>query len=190
MSRCASNFSILSPAWRYIFGAITVALAAKVLIGNVIIVSLMMKIHSLRNRSNMILGSLATTDLLVGVVVAPMHILQFFFRRFRENCSFNSARRFLSVLVMGSSVASIALISYDRYVHLSKTQNYTQHMTLQKIGALISLCWIIPFFIPFAQVVGNDERFYGAVIFVYISSLLMIMLVSYRQIMKIASKTE
>ena len=52
--------------------------AATVLVRNVIIFSLMVKVQSLRNRSNIILGSLATTDLLVGVLVAPMHILQFF----------------------------------------------------------------------------------------------------------------
>ena len=139
MSACPSNFSILSTAWRYTFGVLAVKVAAVALSGNMVVVILMLKIRSLRSRSNIILGSLAATDLLVGLFLAPMHILQFFSHTFRENCSFNAARRLSAVLLMGSSVASIALISYDRYVHLSKTQNYTQHMTPRKIGFFMSV---------------------------------------------------
>ena len=190
MSACEYSFSILSQEWRYTFGVINVAVVVAALFGNLIIVILMLKIRSFRNRSNMILGSLAATDLLVGFLVAPMYVLQFLSAAFRENCSLTNARRVLSVLLVGSSSSLIALISYDRYIHLSKTQNYAQYMTRRKIGFFISLCWIVPALIPFTRIAAKDEVFNAVAVFAFILAILVTMLVSYLQVMKLLREKE
>ena len=188
MSTCVNTFSNLPSTWRYSFGAINVVVAGMALFGNLLIAILMLKIRSFRSRSAVILGSLATIDLLVGFVIAPMHILQLFSQTFTENCSLNNVRRLIGAWLTGASVASIALITYDRYLYLSKTQNYIQHMTRRKTGFLICLCWIVPALLPLANLAG--KQFYGAIIFVYCTSIFIIMLISYRKVIQIVRESE
>ena len=182
MPACINNYAILPPVWRYTFGAINVAVAAVAFIGNFLIGILMLKVPSLRSRANIIIGSLVATDLVVGLLLAPMHSLELFSEIARQNCSLNDVRRFLDVFLLAFSAASVALISYDRYVHISKIQEHAHHMRRKKVAFVIFPCLVLSALI--------DQRFYGVVTLVYLSSILVIMLVSCQHLIKIAKERE
>ena len=73
-------------------------------------------------------------------------------------------RRYLAVLLVGTSLSAIVFISYDRYILLSKTNNYRKYMGNRKITIIIVVCWIIPALIPFSRKASNEERYYSTIL--------------------------
>ena len=187
---CSELLSSISVELSYVFAVINIVVGFVALTGNLLVFILISKTNSLRNRSMCCIMSLAITDFLVGVILEPMHIMQFLFQNFSENCAFNLIRRGFSVILIGASISSIAFISYDRYIHLSKTKNYTQNMTLRKITLLLFMVWFIPIVMPLIRVLGNDETVYGTMILFYSPSNFIIMMVCYICIIKIVKAKE
>ena len=112
--------------------------------GNLMFFMVIARNKQLHTRSNACLVSLATTDMLVGIILEPLHIIQFFAAEYRNNCGLNSARRFLSTFFMCASIGAITVVSYDRYMHLSKTVNYIQFMSTRKVVTLLIISWLVP----------------------------------------------
>ena len=189
-ANCPQQFSLLSPGVTYFFATCNIVVGFVAFFGNLLVFVLIWRTTSLRNRSICCLLSLAVTDFLVGMILEPMHVLQFLFQEFRENCMFNSIRRIFSVVLIGASISSIAFISYDRYIHLSKTQNYNRNMTPRKIAMLLFIVWLVPIFMPFLRLMGKDERAYGSFVFFYVLSNFVIMLVCYICIIKLVREKE
>lgn len=82
-------------------------------------------------------------------------------------------------------MGTIALISYDRFMHLSKTVNYSKYMTKLKVIILIALCWLLPLTNTFFKYIGKDEFVYSISIFIYATLMAVIIAVSYVKIMRI-----
>ena len=97
------------------------------------------------------------TDFLVGILLAPMHAAQLVSRSLQHNCTFNDTKGHLSFLLLAASVSSILLISYDRYVHLTKTQNYSQFMSKRKVIALIAVAWAMPALMVMLDILGGKN---------------------------------
>ena len=190
MAKCPQQFSLIPSEGQYFFAVINMVIGFIAFIGNLFVFVVISRTRSLRNKSSCSLLSLAITDFLVGVILEPMHILQFFFQDFRENCLFNSIRRVLFAVLVGVSISSIALISYDRYTHLSKAQHYNKSMSRPKVVILLIIAWVIPLFIPFLRLMGKDERAYGCFVFFYGLTSLLIILSCYICIIKIVAEKE
>ena len=190
MATCDTSFAHLSDLWRTVFGIINTAIAVVAFIGNVTAFLVIFKTKYFRNLSTCFLCSLIMTDLLVGVMLEPMHAAQLVSQVLRNNCGFNSVRRYLSTLLIGASVSSIALISYDRYLHLSTTQNYSQYMTKKKAAVLIILGWAIPAIVPTLREIGKNDQIYSAIAFVFTCLCFIVIIVSYTFIIKIVRKKE
>ena len=185
MAPCQYNLDV-SPALRYVLGTVNTIQGLVAFIGNMIVFFVVLGNKRLRTRSNLCLLSLASTDLLVGLIVEPMHALQLFAGEYRANCTFNSIRRYLSTVFMGASISSIVLVSYDRYLRLSKTMNYKEHMTKKKIALLLTLCWLIPVMIPFVRY--TSETIYSAIILVYVTAVVTAMILCYYFIVRIIKR--
>ncbi len=153
--------------------------------GNTFIFIAIFKNRALRTRSNCFLASLAMTDFLVGAVLGPIFITQVFSDKMAENCALNDVRRSITALLTGSSMGTIAAISYDRYVHLKKTLQYNQNMTILKVCILLSMCWILPLISTFLNYVGHLASAYSASIFTYALINIAITIVCYVKILKI-----
>ncbi len=153
MNKCGANLDV-PIGLRIVLGTTNSVLGLLALVGNVLMFVIIYKNPRLQTRSSACLLSLAMTDFLVGLIIAPMHVLQFFMLKFRNNCTFNTVRRFLSTFLLCSSIMSIALISYDRYIHLSKTFKYPDYMTKKKVVLLIIFCWVLPAALPFLRFAG------------------------------------
>ncbi len=182
MAQCHYNFPISGPL-KYTLGVVNLILSIITVFGNTIVFYVVIGNKKLRTRSNLCLLSLACTDLCVGIIVEPLHVMQLFNESLRENCKINTVRRFLSTVFMGASISSIVLISYDRYLHLSKTINYTKHMSKKKVGVLLAICWLIPFLVPFSRY--SSETIYTSIILVYVTAMIGVMVTCYILIIRI-----
>lgn len=182
---CKQSLTNLSDSFRMIFGCINIIICLLSMFGNILIFIVIYRNTGLRTRSNCCLVSLAMTDFLVGIALEPLFIIQMFSSSLAENCTLNSVRRFLTALLTGASMGTIALISYDRFMHLSKTVNYSKYMTKLKVIILIALCWLLPLTNTFFKYIGKDEFVYSISIFIYATLMAVIIAVSYVKIMRI-----
>ena len=153
----------ISIALRDVFGVSSLSVGSLALFGNIMAFLVIVKTKYFRNRSTCFLGSLIMTDFLVGALLEPMHVAQFFSEELHSNCKFNTARRYLSKILIGASVGSIAMISYDRYTHLSKRNTYLIHMGKRKVAGLIAMSWLVPIILPILMKLRSDEKIYRGI---------------------------
>ena len=142
---CLGSFESLSADIRIALGFFNVIISLLATWGNLLVFYLSLANRSLRTRSNCFLLSLAMSDLLVGILIEPIHVMQTISLDFAKNCTLNAVRRYLTALATGASIAALVAISYDRYVHLSQTLNYNDYMRRWKLVAIIGICWSAPF---------------------------------------------
>ena len=182
---CKLNLKDLPASVGITLGIANIIIGLLAFSGNLFIFYIVIRNTSLRTRTVCCLISLTTTDFLVSLALEPLFIIQLLSSRLAINCELNATRRFLTAMLTGASMSTLAAISYDRFVHLSKTVNYEKHMTKTLMACLITLSWLLPFTSTFFKYIGEDELVYSASIFVYSLIMVSIILVSYAKIMKI-----
>ena len=187
MASCIQNLDVPATV-AYILATVNIVQGLTAFCGNFIVYFIIIKTKRLHTRSTVCLMSLATTDLLVGLVLEPIYTMQLLSKEHSSNCRFNSARRFLATLFMGASIGSIAVVSYDRYKHLSKTLNYRKCMPKKKIACLLTIAWMVPLAISFTRFL--DEIVYRVVVIVYISTIITIMITCYIFVIRIVKNGE
>ena len=187
MASCIHNLEVPTII-AYNLAAVNIILGLASCVGNFIVFFIIIKSRRLHTRSYFLLMCLATTDLLVGLVLEPLHIIQLFSKEYRSNCQFNAARRFLATLFMGASIGSIAVVTYDRYKHLSEPLNYWRCMPKKKIALLLMLSWLIPLAMPCFRYI--NEVIYQVAIIVYILTIIAIMITCYVFIIRIVKNRE
>ena len=191
MAFCRQGFNLIPPLLRYIAGTINIGIALSTVSGNTLILFIMFSTRTLHTRSNLILGSLAMTDLLTGILTGPMTITQLFSEKARQNCEFINLRRKFGAYVTVASFSLIGLISYDRYVHLSKMGHYSKHMSLRKVIYLLIVCLVLPVIIPLLQSIKDSTGIaYNFIVSLYLLINFGVIVVSYISIRKIVKTTE
>ena len=187
MASCIYNLDIPAIA-AYILAVVNIVQCFASSVGNFIVLFIIIKSKSLHTRSHVCLMSLAITDFLVGLILEPLHIMQLISADYRSNCRLNVLRRFLVVLLLGASISSIAVISYDRCKHLSKTVNYRKFMPKKKIALLLMLSWLAPLAVPFSKYI--NETVFRVIVIVYIFMVISIMITCYLFIYRIVKDRE
>ena len=190
MTACHKSFSYLSDQWRAILGIVSTAVAFMAFWGNLVAIMIIFRTKHFRNLSTCFLGSLVMTDFLVGILLAPMHVAQLVSEPLRNDCTLNNTRRYLSTLLIGASVSSIALISYDRYLHLTRTQTYCQFMNKGKAIALVTVGWALPAGVPMLMIIANTAPIYHGIAFAYVSLCFVVIVACYACIIKTVRRKE
>ena len=114
-------------------------------LGNILILIALYKETSLHAPSKLFLRSLATTDLLVGVISEPLTITYWIsavWKRWDEYYN----KFFISIiagyLLCGISLLTMTAISVDRLLALSLRVRYKQIVTLNRARAIVLVFWI------------------------------------------------
>ena len=187
MATCIHNLEVPTII-AYILAAANIVLGLASCAGNFIVFFVIIKSKSFHTRSYFLMMSLATADLLVGLVLEPLHIIQLFSEEYRSNCRFNDVRRFLALLFMGASSGSFAIVTYDRYKHLSTPLTSRQGMPKKKIALLLMLSWLAPLAIPFFRYI--NEVIYKVIVIVYILTIIATLITCYLFIIRIVKNRE
>ena len=186
---CIYSVEDLTEPTQIILSFFNTVIALLATLGNVSVCYVFLSNRSLRTRSNCYLISMAITDLLVGTVLEPLFIAQFASKELAKNCKLNATRRFTTAVLTGATMGTIAVISYDRFVHLSKTVHYNNYMGKTKVAVLIGITWVLPIISTFLRYIGDKEIVYSASIFVYALIMVAVTVFSYISIFKIVRKT-
>ncbi|XP_029980172.1 trace amine-associated receptor 13c-like [Sphaeramia orbicularis] len=107
---------------------------------NLMVIISVAHFRQLHTPTNLLLLSLAVSDLLVGLVLMPAEIL------LKMTCwflgdSMCSLYTFLAWWSVSASVGDMVLISVDRYVAICDPLHYTNKVTVKRVKVCICLCW-------------------------------------------------
>ncbi|XP_028447382.1 trace amine-associated receptor 13c-like [Perca flavescens] len=118
----------------YSISLLTVAL-------NLLVIISVSHFRQLQTPTNILLLSLAVSDLLVGLVVMPGEIFR------KTSCWFLGdlvcfLYNYLSGIINVSSIGDMVLISVDRYVAICDPLHYTTRITINRVKLCVCLCWL------------------------------------------------
>ncbi|XP_066532842.1 trace amine-associated receptor 13c-like [Hoplias malabaricus] len=126
----------------YIFAAAVVLLTV---CGNMLVIISVCHFKQLHTPTNMLILSLAVSDLVIGLVVFPMTLISLIESCWIFNRVFCICFLLTAYMVTGTSIFDIALIAIDRYVALSNPFLYTRAVTVS-IMCFVVLCnWCLSF---------------------------------------------
>ena len=119
-----------------------------ILNGSVILVIKRKK--ELQKTANIMLSSLAVTDLLVGVTVMPTSAtIDFFtFRQvsFQSTCALYAVNLFFFPLLYGATIHHLTVIAWERYVAVQKWMDYYQIITNRRLEKIAIGTWLSAIF--------------------------------------------
>lgn len=168
-------------SWRTVFGYLMVAVSFISTFENSIVFIILFSNKVLHTPTNKILAALAASDLFTGIILAPLHAAQLLDNHILRLCIIENVRRYLSAILIGASALTLAIISYDRYLHLVHLQNY--RMTKQKLHLLIGVSWLIPCLVPLLRFIGDGERVYSLTVSAFGVLVFLIIVISYANLL-------
>ncbi|KAI1725820.1 7 transmembrane receptor (rhodopsin family) domain-containing protein [Ditylenchus destructor] len=194
-----------------------IVLILMTVLGNVLVVLSVFLYKRMRTFTNFLLTSLATADLLVGLLIMPLSLIDLLHD---HNWPFGpllcSIWATSDVLLCTASILNLCIISLDRYMAITSPLKYPRTRSKLMACALLSLVWGIsmivcspPWFIPEWNIFYNTPqqqweiskaqfvcayspsvpyRIYSALVSFYIP--LIVMLFVYFKIFRVASERE
>ncbi|XP_070688382.1 trace amine-associated receptor 13c-like [Pempheris klunzingeri] len=108
---------------------------------NLLVVISISHFRQLHTPTNLILLSLAVSDLLVGLVVMPVTMIV------QQSCGFQGTitcafSYLVSFTLTSASVGNMVLISVDRYVAICDPLRYSSMITPSRVRICLCLCWL------------------------------------------------
>ncbi|CAH3167322.1 unnamed protein product [Porites evermanni] len=133
----------------------------------------------LQSMSNIALACLASTDVMVGLVVQPLLIAQMVNLIQGETtagaCSVQSATRFFITFFCFSSAVHLFLITVDRYIAIMRPYIYIQTVTKTRVLIATALAWTLSVIVHIVSLI--DEELFRTIISVVVVSLVAIIAV-------------
>lgn len=129
--------------------ALNLPLMPIAIFGNLMVLNAVVKTTSLSSPSVILLCGLAASDLVVGLVAQPMYIA----RHLIENVFLSKLSRTVGFAFCGISLATMALISVDRFLALQYHMKYNTLVTTTRVQLCLIITWLIHL-LPLSTVVG------------------------------------
>lgn len=143
---CQTYLSLIGEPWRYLVLCMSVIFGIIASLGNIIALLILCKSSMRSSKSNRIIISLVTSDLLVGCAFLPVLTYQMSDESHLTDCTIENIRIAIGTSTIGTSSMNVALIAIDRYFLTTNYVNYIQKRSSTRIIILLNLIWIFPFF--------------------------------------------
>ena len=179
-----SRASDIQP-YAYYFSTIHILLSLTATLGNSLILVALSKESSLHPPSKVLYSCLATTDLLVGLVVHPLAVIHFmsYIHEDWGRCRWTHSVVFISGYALCSvSLLTMTAISVDRLLALLLGLRYRQIVTVKRIHVISVTFWIASGIFSLCQSLNDHITFWSS--FVVAVSCLMISFASYTKIFR------
>ena len=110
---------------------------------NILVMVAVKTTRQLRTKSNVALACLSTTDLIVGLVVQPLHITaaSFLLRGERIFCTITNISRTTSISCILASLHKLVLMSAERYIAIKHPFRHETQVTEVRIIMASTLAW-------------------------------------------------
>ncbi|XP_068701979.1 beta-1 adrenergic receptor-like [Montipora foliosa] len=131
----------LSDNWRVVFIFLNSMLSAITLGGNAVVLLSIYRVRSLRTTSNMLIASLAASDLLVGLLVNPTYIALTAMKVWFSSHPVYKMENFLWAQSLVTSTFTLCAISVDRFFAVTSAIRYNQIINKQRCGRVVLSIW-------------------------------------------------
>ncbi|GMT05722.1 hypothetical protein PENTCL1PPCAC_27896 [Pristionchus entomophagus] len=116
--------------------------------GNILVVLSVFMYKRMRTFTNILLTSLATADLLVGLIVMPISLLDLLHsHRWPFWGWLCSAWATIDVLLCTASILNLCVISLDRYFAITSPLKYPRTRSRKMAAGLLSAVWLLSFIV-------------------------------------------
>ena len=168
------------------FAAVNIFLSIATFLGNSLILFALHKESSLHPPSKLLYRCLSTTDLLVGLVAQPLHVIFWMSVVLTEAWSLchyaGEAAYITGVALCGVSLLTMTAISVDRLLALLLGLRYKEIVTLKRIYIIIASFWVLCLVASLCIIF--DQRITLLSILISIPLSLLISLASYTKIFR------
>ncbi|XP_078342759.1 beta-1 adrenergic receptor-like [Oculina patagonica] len=158
---------------RIVVNALTCPL---IILLNILVMVAVKTKRQLRTKSNIALACLATTDLVVGLVVQPLQIACYIFLFHGETdvfCSLNAIAMGVTIRCVLASLNHLFLMSAERYVAIKRPFAYDNLVTEVRIVIASCLAWTVGILIPMEDLLLTEKRFLPTVLAVSVTLFLL-----------------
>ena len=129
-----------------IIGVVTLIAALSTILLNALVIIAIKQRKELQKLSNILLSSLAATDLLIGAIVMPLSIsvnVFIFFRvSFEHVCSLLLISRCFGPFLFSANLYHLTIIAWERYMAIQKWMNYKVIVTKRRLKNLAMVAWL------------------------------------------------
>ncbi|XP_035983304.1 adrenoceptor beta 2, surface a [Fundulus heteroclitus] len=135
-----------------LLGIIMSVLVFVIVFGNILVITAIARFQRLQNVTNCFITSLASADLVMGLIVIPFGASNIIFDKWHFGkfwCDFWTAT---DVLCVTASIETLCVISLDRYLAITSPFRYQSMLTKCKARLLILLVWVIAALISYPPI--------------------------------------
>ena len=140
--------------YAYFFSSLIIF--APIVIGNSLILICLYRFRELRSPMGLLIGSLSTSDLLVGLILIPTDILKIVLevRSNKYVCLFSIGT---SVVLLGSSILNLLAISMERYISVVHPLRHRGKKTMTITKWFIPVMWASCLVIGYLPLMGLNK---------------------------------
>ena len=148
---------------------LSILISILIILGNTLVLLATWRERSLYQPNKYSIACLAVADLLVGIFIGPLkaHATNAHYKYEYGSGMSNHSCRFMvwiDTLALTASAYTLTLISFDRYLKISKPLQYRSRMTTSKSLKIIFIIWLIStIFATYAVIPGSGSNGFLAI---------------------------
>jgi hypothetical protein len=128
-------------------------------IGNGLVLMAIITTPCLHTPANILIGSLALADFLIGAVVQPMSVAFVMNKSLFLNYSYQDSVAFLGIVCTSISVTLMGAVSCERYMALFLHLRYNTLVTNTRASIVALVIWLFWLTIAFSYVLGARDQY-------------------------------
>jgi len=136
----------MATAQHYLQTVLSGVLGALITVENIVVCLLVYRFRYLRTWTNGFIASLAVSDILFGVVLVPVHIIE----------AMLPAKGYLIAVVLLVNIANLLSTTFDRYLAVLKPFMYSTFME-KHFRHILVLAWVVPIIIALLPLVWSAD---------------------------------
>ena len=125
-----------------------------IIVGNAMVIIAIAQDRNLNQVQNFFIGSLALSDLLLGLLIMPLSLANELMGYWYFGDMLCDMWLSVDVLLCTASILNLCLISLDRYWSVTQAMSYVRKRTRKRAIIMITLVWLLSAMICFPPLVG------------------------------------